>query len=46
MNTNIRLDKVRLLYNRSQSTARLVVRSKDDLDPPLVSDMHSKLERF
>ncbi|KIJ54813.1 hypothetical protein M422DRAFT_152482 [Sphaerobolus stellatus SS14] len=30
-----RLNKVRLLYNRSQPTARLVVKTKDDLEPPL-----------
>ncbi|KLO05580.1 hypothetical protein SCHPADRAFT_946794 [Schizopora paradoxa] len=30
-----RINKVRLLYNRSQTTARLVVRSREDLDPPL-----------
>lgn len=30
------VDKVRLLYDRGQPTARLVVRSKKDLDPPLV----------
>ncbi|KAH8077263.1 hypothetical protein BXZ70DRAFT_962911 [Cristinia sonorae] len=29
------LNKVRLLYDRSLPTARLVVRSKKDLDPPL-----------
>ncbi|KAI0683048.1 hypothetical protein C8Q76DRAFT_804212 [Earliella scabrosa] len=29
------LNKVRLLYDRGQSTARLVVRSKEDLDKPL-----------
>jgi len=28
-------DKVRILYDRDQPTARLVVRSKDDLDNPL-----------
>ncbi|KAK7056633.1 hypothetical protein VNI00_002350 [Paramarasmius palmivorus] len=28
-------NKVRILYDRDQSTARLVVRSKEDLDPPL-----------
>ncbi|KAF9267585.1 hypothetical protein L218DRAFT_1074312 [Marasmius fiardii PR-910] len=30
-----KLSKVRILYDRDQSTARLVVRSKEDLDPPL-----------
>ncbi|KAG7088619.1 hypothetical protein E1B28_012592 [Marasmius oreades] len=30
-----KLNKVRILYDRDQSTARLVVRSKEDLDPPL-----------
>lgn len=30
------LDKVRLLYDRGQPTARLVVRSKQDLQTPLV----------
>jgi hypothetical protein len=30
-------DKVRLLYDRSQPTARIVVRNKDDLEVPLVS---------
>lgn len=30
-------DKVRLVYDRSQSTARIVVRSKEDLETPLVS---------
>ncbi|KDQ62255.1 hypothetical protein JAAARDRAFT_149003 [Jaapia argillacea MUCL 33604] len=29
------INKVRLLYDRSQTTARLVARSKEDLDPPL-----------
>ena len=29
-------DKVRLLYDRELPTARLVVRSKEDLDKPLV----------
>ncbi|KAJ7857771.1 Fph type histidine kinase [Mycena leptocephala] len=29
------INKVRLLYNRSQSTARIVVRSKEDLKTPL-----------
>lgn len=29
------LDKVRMLYDRSQPTARIVVRSKEDLDEPL-----------
>ncbi|KAF8583339.1 hypothetical protein K439DRAFT_1653513 [Ramaria rubella] len=29
------LNKVRLLYDRSQITARLVVRDRSDLDPPL-----------
>lgn len=29
------LNKVRLLYDRDQPTARLVVKSKDDIDPPL-----------
>jgi hypothetical protein len=29
-------DKVRLLYDRSQSTARIVVRNQDDLKTPLV----------
>ena len=28
-------DKVRILYDRSQTTARIVVRSKEDLDTPL-----------
>ncbi|KAG6909273.1 hypothetical protein DXG01_001335 [Tephrocybe rancida] len=28
-------DKVRILYNRSQSTARIVVKSKEDLEAPL-----------
>lgn len=32
-----RLDRVRLLYNRAQTTARLVVRDQSDLDPSLVS---------
>lgn len=31
------IDKVRLLYDRGQPTARLVVRSRKDLDTPLVS---------
>lgn len=35
------LDKVRLLYNRSQTTARMVVQSRDDLDPPLVCCSYS-----
>ncbi|KAL0578951.1 hypothetical protein V5O48_003043 [Marasmius crinis-equi] len=30
-----KLNKVRILYDRDQTTARLVVRSKEDLDPPL-----------
>jgi hypothetical protein len=30
------LDKLRLLYEREQATARLVVQSKDDLGAPLV----------
>ncbi len=30
-------DKVRLLYDRAQTTARMVMRSKSDLDYPLVS---------
>lgn len=30
------IDKVRLLYDRGQPTARLVLRSKKDLDTPLV----------
>lgn len=30
------LDKVRLLYDANQPTARIVVRSKKDLDTPLV----------
>jgi hypothetical protein len=29
-------DKVRLLYDRDQPTARIVVRSKSDLETPLV----------
>ena len=29
------INKVRLLYDRSQTTARMVLRSKDDLDHPL-----------
>jgi len=29
-------DKVRLLYDRELSTARIVVRNKDDLESPLV----------
>jgi light-regulated signal transduction histidine kinase (bacteriophytochrome) len=29
------INKVRLLYDRSQTTARMVLRSKDDLDNPL-----------
>ncbi|EPQ54663.1 hypothetical protein GLOTRDRAFT_116494 [Gloeophyllum trabeum ATCC 11539] len=29
------INKVRLLYDRSQSTARLVAKSKSDLEPPL-----------
>lgn len=29
-------DKVRLLYDRSQPTARIVVKSKADIDTPLV----------
>lgn len=33
---NVRLDKVRLLYDRGQPTARLVVRSREDLLKPLV----------
>lgn len=32
-----RINKVRLLYDRAQTTARLVLRSKADLDYPLVS---------
>lgn len=32
-----RINKVRLLYDRAQTTARLVLRSKEDLDYPLVS---------
>jgi hypothetical protein len=31
------LDKVRLLYDRDLPTARIVVRTKEDLSPPLVS---------
>jgi hypothetical protein len=31
------IDKVRLLYDCSQATARIVVRSKEDLEVPLVS---------
>jgi hypothetical protein len=31
-----RINKVRLLYDRAQTTARLVLRSKEDLDFPLV----------
>lgn len=34
---NFFLDKVRSLYDRSQTTARLVVRSRRDLEKPLVS---------
>lgn len=30
-------DKVRLLYDCSQATARIVVRRKEDLEVPLVS---------
>jgi light-regulated signal transduction histidine kinase (bacteriophytochrome) len=30
-----KINKVRLLYDRSQTTARLVLRSKEDLDHPL-----------
>jgi hypothetical protein len=30
------LDKVRLLYDRDLPTARIVVRTKEDLSPPLV----------
>ncbi|THH10468.1 hypothetical protein EW145_g1296 [Phellinidium pouzarii] len=30
-----KINKVRLLYNRSQTTARLVVRSREDLENPL-----------
>ncbi|ESK91233.1 phytochrome-like protein [Moniliophthora roreri MCA 2997] len=30
-----KLNKVRILYDRDQATARLVARSKEDLDPPL-----------
>ncbi|KZT19961.1 hypothetical protein NEOLEDRAFT_1076573 [Neolentinus lepideus HHB14362 ss-1] len=29
------INKVRLLYDRSQTTARIVAKSKEDLDPPL-----------
>lgn len=34
-NLGLSVDKVRLLYNRSQPTARIVVRSKEDLEVPL-----------
>ena len=34
-------DKVRLLYDRGLPTARLVVRSKEDLDKPLVCVCHA-----
>ena len=30
-------DKVRLLYDRAQETARIVVKSREDLEIPLVS---------
>ena len=30
------IDRVRLLYDRSQSTARLVVKDRTDLEPPVV----------
>lgn len=30
-------DKVRLLYDRAQETARIVVKSREDLEVPLVS---------
>ena len=30
-----KVNKVRLLYDRSQMTARMVLRSKDDLEHPL-----------
>ncbi|KAI0293841.1 hypothetical protein B0F90DRAFT_1760492 [Multifurca ochricompacta] len=33
---SVRCNKIRLLYDREQVTARLVVRSKEDLDVPLV----------
>ncbi|KAF9807670.1 hypothetical protein IEO21_08128 [Rhodonia placenta] len=35
------LNKVRLLYDRGQPTARLVVRSKQDLQTPLINTMPS-----
>lgn len=38
------LDKVRILYDREQSTARIVVRSKEDLDNPLVSTSRDRQE--
>ena len=31
------IDRVRLLHDRSQSTARLVVKDRTDLEPPVVS---------
>ena len=48
-------DKVRILYDRDQTTARLVVRSREDLDPPLnmthcylraMSPIHVKCEEL
>jgi hypothetical protein len=36
IDANFLLDKVRLLYDRDQSTARLIVKNKDDLEQPLV----------
>ena len=36
-----RINKVRLLYDRAQTTARLVLRSKEDLLYPLVSPRRS-----
>ena len=34
------LDKVRLLYDANQPTARIIARSKKDLDTPLVGTLY------
>ena len=36
------LDKVRLLYNLTQPTARLVIRDRNDLETPLVCSRPSR----
>jgi hypothetical protein len=40
-----KINKVRLLYDRGQTTARMVLRSKEDLEYPIVSVGHVGLEQ-